>query len=480
MKKRISPLSWVMVISLITILLAASMPSISQTRSQQPATKAAKLRKAKPRAKLTVAQRFARKAASSPRENALLPAVLHAVERYLQGTPAETEIDKAIRGAKARHPRVTREILQELVDNWKSIPASTKAKFTPPELRNLKVTDKPDIKTLGTVLRRSGRGKPPATAPSVLKSKYAPKAVAKVSAIINSFTPNAPYPGEKVTIKGVFPNKGKGAWSLFLNSEQLSYAKVAPIQMASNYKEATLTLPKDILPGAYQAFIWFSAAGSGSPFGKIEQLAETTMTVRGHQYEVRFTKMKCIDKPGEDECESDDIVTFWSIRADGFGIDKTSQEYEDKFSNGAETFYVQSDQLVFPFSTGAAPPNNMKQDVQQYLYVGANLFEWDGDFSMVVQILGFIGDAAKTITGLLGEEYKFLGEIAKVILDLAGKIVGLFTDDPDNLGIQEKLWRADELQVKTANPKKNFSGELFFNNAEAAGNYQVSYTVSRK
>ena len=65
-------------------------------------------KKNKESAKLPMQQRLEKIAAKVPGENPILPIMMHAVERMLNGTPSEGEIDKAVRAAFARHPATTR------------------------------------------------------------------------------------------------------------------------------------------------------------------------------------------------------------------------------------------------------------------------------------------------------------------------------------------------------------------------------------
>ena len=105
-------------------------------------------KKNKESAKLPMQQRLEKIAAKVPGENPILPIMMHAVERMLNGTPSEGEIDKAVRVAFARHPRVTREMMRQAVANYKAMPEALKRKLIPAELRNLPAVQKFDIKML--------------------------------------------------------------------------------------------------------------------------------------------------------------------------------------------------------------------------------------------------------------------------------------------------------------------------------------------
>jgi hypothetical protein len=136
-----------------------------------------KAQKAKPQ--MTMAQRFEQLAARSKGENPLLPVMMHALERYVEGKPAESKVDQAVRNAMSRHPKLTKPMVQQAVNNWKAIPEATKAKLVPAELRNLSANQKLDTEKLRTVMNRRLSGN---------------VAVKRVDPIIRSITPTAkPY-----------------------------------------------------------------------------------------------------------------------------------------------------------------------------------------------------------------------------------------------------------------------------------------------
>jgi hypothetical protein len=116
-------------------------------------TRAAK-KKSKESTALSMAQRLEKTAAKVTGESPLLPIMMHTVERMLNGSAAETEVDKAVRAAFAKYPRVTREMMQKAVANYKAMPEALRRKLVPGELRNLSAAQKFDMKTLEPVLRR--------------------------------------------------------------------------------------------------------------------------------------------------------------------------------------------------------------------------------------------------------------------------------------------------------------------------------------
>jgi hypothetical protein len=109
--------------------------------------------------KLSIPQRLEKTAAKVPGESPILPIMMHAVERMLNGSLAETDIDKGVRAAFARHPRVTKEMMRQAVANYKAMPETLKRKLIPAELRNLPAVQRFDMKTLEPVLQRFARAK---------------------------------------------------------------------------------------------------------------------------------------------------------------------------------------------------------------------------------------------------------------------------------------------------------------------------------
>ncbi len=95
------------------------------------------------------------------KENPFIPALVHAIERHLQGVTDKSEIDRALEESLRRHPAVSREMLQRFVNDYKQVPEQIRMRITPVQLRNLSVTQKLEISTLAaTVQKLSVRERP--------------------------------------------------------------------------------------------------------------------------------------------------------------------------------------------------------------------------------------------------------------------------------------------------------------------------------
>lgn len=147
-------------LSCLTALMLVSAPLImtGAPAAQTPARVAKAVsttRATKVRPTRTMAQRLEARLPQAGVENPFVPVLMHAFERYLAGAPSETFVDQAARDALKRHPKVTRQHLQTLVKNWKSLPAATRARVEPSELRNLNPSQKLNVSLLDKAVRRT-------------------------------------------------------------------------------------------------------------------------------------------------------------------------------------------------------------------------------------------------------------------------------------------------------------------------------------
>jgi len=112
--------------------------------------------KGKLRHKLSANQRFERALAKMPGEDPVLPVVMHSLERYLIGAPHPSEIDEAVQRAITRSG-LGREIVEKLVNYWKSLPEDKKAEFVPAELLSLRPEQRLETEIFRSTLKRSVR-----------------------------------------------------------------------------------------------------------------------------------------------------------------------------------------------------------------------------------------------------------------------------------------------------------------------------------
>jgi len=90
------------------------------------------------------------------KENPFIPALVHAIERHLQGVTDKSEIDRALEESLRHHPAVSREMLQRFVNDYKQVPEQIRMRITPVQLRNLSVTQKLEISTLAATVQKLG------------------------------------------------------------------------------------------------------------------------------------------------------------------------------------------------------------------------------------------------------------------------------------------------------------------------------------
>jgi hypothetical protein len=439
--------SWTIALPLIAVFVASSFTPMSEAMQQKE--------KKKDRLKMTLTQRFEKLASKPNAENPLIPVTMHALERYLQGAPAQSDIDRIVRGAFARRPRVTKAMMETAVTNWKTLPASVKNKIVPAELRNLSTAQSLDLKTLEVQYRKKLK----------LTETKNPE-IGRVPSNIKIFTairppePAQAYPGGLVTLKGQFIPEGV---EVVLRSGPNGAAGTARPEPASSPTKIIFQVPQNLPPGNYSLLVWdkgYKHISKTFPF-----------TIRAPQYTVRFTKMYCKDESDAEllECDCDEIVSVWAISADDKAWGKKTGEYTH-FGDDMTKSYRASDQVVFPIQGAGA--------VSEYLAIGMNLYEWDaGDASATEEALDISGDIAEQLASSFGAIGAIIGAVLNIFLDLIGALVALFGGNPDGLGYEELKWNAGLLQAMTQ--FGSYSGVMRFHNNDAVGSYDISYTVTR-
>jgi nitrogen fixation-related uncharacterized protein len=150
MRRRLNPFAWWVAAAIAALLVVGTTVSgVAQAPQQKPLRMPGLTqvphKKAELRPRLTPLQRLDRSLAKSPRQDVLTPAVMHSIERHLQGATDLSDMDRLVRRALLRHPDLGREVLQRWVANWKAIPPATKAKLVPAELRSLDPARKMDM-----------------------------------------------------------------------------------------------------------------------------------------------------------------------------------------------------------------------------------------------------------------------------------------------------------------------------------------------
>ena len=120
MRKMTKSFVWLIPMMLIVAMVSGNFTPISNAMNDN---------KGKARAARTTEQRLDKVALRFGSDNTLLPVLMHAMERYTKGTPAESDIDRAFRGALAKHPNVNAQKLQAVVETMSSERNSSSLSF---------------------------------------------------------------------------------------------------------------------------------------------------------------------------------------------------------------------------------------------------------------------------------------------------------------------------------------------------------------
>lgn len=99
---------------------------------------------------------FTRSVTHDPTEDPYTPAVMHAIQRHLEGINQDlSTVDRVVRESIRAHPAVTDDLLQKAVDTWNAVSSDVKARFTPRELRRLQPKEKLDDDAFRMISLRS-------------------------------------------------------------------------------------------------------------------------------------------------------------------------------------------------------------------------------------------------------------------------------------------------------------------------------------
>lgn len=119
---------------------------------QKPSSPAAQATKKRG---LAPAVRLERALQKSQEPDVLLPVLMHTMERGLQGSRrnGSSQLDRIFDEVIRRHPEVDRRLLQNLVADYRALPASVRTRGLPPALANLDPARPIDASTIQTVGR---------------------------------------------------------------------------------------------------------------------------------------------------------------------------------------------------------------------------------------------------------------------------------------------------------------------------------------
>ncbi len=312
------------------------------------------------------------------KENPFILALVHAIEKHLQGVTDKSEIDKELEEFSRRHPAVSRKMLQRFVNDYRQVPEQVRMLVTPVQLRNLSVVQKLEMSTFAASVKKlSVRERPTFVVRPWLPGQLRPSPTGPV---ITRISPLEQYPGRAITVNGNNFVPGKETELVW---EPLDFP--APSGMALGARatvrsttELSVNLPLLVLPGRYPMRVHLTGVGVSDSY---------TYTIKAPKYRVIFTRFRCIDETNPksvlfvDEWASDEIVTVWVVAADELLWTKQTDEYGDVDDND-ERNYNSNDRVVFM-------PDGRAGTVRATLAVATKLYEWDAKDTCVVHWLKF-------------------------------------------------------------------------------------------
>ena len=131
-------------------------------------------------------------------ENPFIPALMHALDRYLQNRDDVSEFDRIVRHQLDAHPKLTRSIVEGWLKRWRSLPTELRARVTPPELRSLTSSESMDMTAFRSSLARFVR----------LNRKSSMAISRSAGPVVSAILPMEPdgavylRPGETTTVRG--------------------------------------------------------------------------------------------------------------------------------------------------------------------------------------------------------------------------------------------------------------------------------------
>jgi hypothetical protein len=153
----------------------------------------------KPQPNLTPVERFEKQVAKNPVENPLVPAMMHSIERYLQGATDLDRIDHIVQKVLKSQTSINREMLQTALSNWKAIPERTKNIVTPRELRDLPPERKLPVEGLRAALDRLTLDSPSSL---TIEEDHKRKGLPYIQAVFGSSSTAAPAEGMHLLERG--------------------------------------------------------------------------------------------------------------------------------------------------------------------------------------------------------------------------------------------------------------------------------------
>ncbi len=282
---------------------------------------------------------------------------------------------------------------------------------------------------------------------------------------ITSISPPRQEPSQWVVISGRNFQPGKDH---YVRMELLDLAEprlwVEKAQATSSSTQLRVQLPASLIAGNYM----FQVAISRTPVS--DAIAYTVGTPR---YRIVFERIKCVDESNPEWWGSDEIVTFWTVTADGDVWTKNTDEYGG-FDDGDLKNYKAADRNIFRIDGSWG-------EIQYGMLLVTQLYEWDvGDVHAMQDFVGFMGHVAAGLASLSGglPLAAVIEAVAWLMKQVIGAIASWFGGDPDHLGTEELYLSYHDLQ-RLVPPGGSYARSLHFYNSGSTGSYRLYYRITR-
>lgn len=406
-------------------------------------------------------------------KDAIVPILAQLAQRHLSGVSDKNDLDDKFESLLSRHPKITRSVLEQIVDGYNAIPIKEKqARFVIPDVQTNGTANSAPLtqKSVQAMLMTSsgGHGKFPDAEPGTAVQVTKPNRDVNVP-IINSITPDGAEPGDTIYIAGRNFQAGYKHTIVFSPESDQPGGERSVVVSAPTDTKITCRIPGDIYAGEYEIHV--EAPGTNTDVNAVDY------EIAAPKYRVTFDKMKCIDEsrgPKDEKVFKDSLVTFWIVVADDEVWSKNSKKYKP-FEDGSSMSYDSGDKYVLP-------PSNGYQEARAGIAVQASLYEWNVtsvDPSTVQGVIEFSTDMADVVYDYGGGLWDVVDLLANAVDDLIDAIVDIFTKDPVYLGTQQIVYKAPDLQGMLDGGEEK-SGKMSFSNNDETGSYELTYTIRRK
>lgn len=244
---------------------------------------------------LKPAQRLVRAVEASQENDPLFGVVMHTIQRGLTQPAGQrnTPLDKAFDEATKRHPQVSRQVLQQLVQDYQQLPLQVRAKLSPPGV-NLERIDQPlNLQTLRLLPRGAAAQRfeiprvrtvdiTKTSPPEILKRLDPGQFQALSTPFIQSIQPakigQGYDPGQTITLVGrnFEPDKTRNIVVVFKQLAGGSFGELTRLTpTVSSQTAIELSLPSNLVPGRY-----LLRADCTRSDGKTEQSNQVVLPVR--------------------------------------------------------------------------------------------------------------------------------------------------------------------------------------------------------